>query len=232
MQRCDTSPPGDPAPGISPCRFGHARRGDRHAYDLDSARPGDQLGQANGLRGRGGDPISFAVSADGKSVLDVVPPVSNACGPAGTLPPTHGKISHGALMTVSGVTGFNRMTIKGIFLAGGRARGTVSYAGKDFLGASCHYVLHWKAAALPPGTKPCTNHGHLTTRGGRVYTDITVQGTSCAVVDKALDKSKGNEPRQTFSTLGWTCRSVSSSSLLYIEKCIRAKPTRATFTFR
>jgi hypothetical protein len=122
---------------------------------------------------------------------------------------------------------FGSATLSGRFLAHGRASGREDVrTNETFTGAVCKYSMPWTAQTQPPGTRQCPNHG----RGFRIIVD----GTTCAVVDKGLDKGKyvsptPDQPAGTFTTPGWKCRVVQHG--IQNHQCMRARPKKAAFSF-
>jgi hypothetical protein len=182
---------------------------------------------------RGGNAAgSLTVSPNGRRVASVtlLPP---ECGtPPGPIPTIRNvPIVNGSFKakyhtpTRPGI--FNDATLTGHFLAHGRARGQEEVRSNETIdGSLCKYSIPWTAKAQPRGTKRCPDHAQAS--------NIIVDGTTCAVVDKALNKGKiipvtPTRSHPGFRTPGWTCRTVTNGPDNH--QCKRSHPKKATFSF-
>jgi hypothetical protein len=176
---------------------------------------------------------SVSVSANGRQVASVsVLPIE--CGPPGgpaitvhNVPIVNGSFTakYPGLHFRSGV--FGSATVTGRFLAHGRASGTEDVRTNDtFTGSVCKYSEPWTAVAQPQGSKQCPTHG--------LALNIIVAGTTCAVIDHAVDKGKyvsatPSQPAGVFTTPGWKCRVVKGG--VQNHQCTRTRPHKASFSF-
>jgi hypothetical protein len=135
------------------------------------------------------------------------------------------KVKYPGLRFAAGF--FGSAIVSGKFLAHGRAKGTENVRTNETItGAVCKYSVPWTARAEPSGTKQCPAHG--------LGVNILVVGSTCAVVDRALDHGKlvrptPSLPSGSFTTPKWKCKVVEAS--IQNHRCTRKRPRKASFSF-
>jgi hypothetical protein len=176
---------------------------------------------------------SFNVTGSGRQLASVtVLPIE--CGvPGGQVVTVHNvpivkgtfKVKYPGLHFRAGF--FGSATLSGRFLAHGRASGREEVRTNDTItGAPCKYSVPWTAQAQPRGTRQCPPHG--------LGLNIVVDGSTCAVVDKALDhgnfvRPTPSQPGGSFTTSKWKCRVVKGG--IQNHRCTRTRPNKASFSF-
>jgi hypothetical protein len=190
-------------------------------------------GQYGGDSVQAGAVETFTVAGSGRE-LDSVNVFPIQCGvPGGQTVTVHNvpivngafKVKYPGLHFAAGF--FGSATVSGKFLAHGRARGTENVRTNETItGAVCKYSVPWTAQAQPSGTKQCPAHG--------LGVNIIVDGSTCAVVDHALDHGKfvrptPSQPSGSFTTPRWKCKVVKTG--IQSQRCTRKRPHKATFSF-
>ena len=185
--------------------------------------------------------ISFAVSANGKSVLHL-----NArnnlitCGPApGSITwPSHIKISRGHFSATVHEASPNSNTVTGSFLAGGRVKGKLKQTIRCLLppnfnsGPIKHRTISWSATSEPAGkaSRYCQDYTHKfpPPHGTFAFSHIIEMHTTCATVYRAMNAGTfASTAPFGFTTPRWVCKAPGNGS----QFPVRCKKGKATFSF-
>lgn len=167
--------------------------------------------------------VQFAVSA-GDQVTEIAPAAA-FCAPPGQFKYPSTKIENDAFTEEAALPGDFHVTITGHFEKGGHAKGEGVLRSVTIEGEPCREVGHWKAKALPKGTRLCP----------AVEPDLVVDATAtrmtCAKAKLAYnadvrEANKNMDPNAPFDSPGYTCTQPSD------DPDVRTLCTRGAETFR